>query len=215
MKRNHIRILSACVLVFAAFLWGCGGGSSGPGSPGSDGSEKTGVKLDASITPMYLGGNTYSVDVFQDICEEGPPPEYEEFTDHNAQLMINARLVNPDSTFQAGTLYIEKYTVKYKRSNDSLGAPPILTDTRFTSIVITPPTAGSEGAITTETTVIFVDLLRKEQYGDNVLTGQYYSGLAYINNYTAIYTFEGQNEFGDDFSFQAQVDFQIGWFDYC
>ena len=45
MKRNHIRIMSAFVLVFAAFLWGCGGGSSGPGSPGSDGSEKTGVKL--------------------------------------------------------------------------------------------------------------------------------------------------------------------------
>ena len=210
MKKNRCFLFAVCCLLSTVFLWGCGGGS---GSPGSKGTEDTGVEVDATITPLYLNENTYSVDVFQDICDPGPPPEVEDFTDHSATLSMTARLINPNATFQAGTLYVEKYTVEFRRSADSLGAPPIQTDTRYKTIVIPAP-AGS-GTTTVEDTVILVDLIRKDQYADDITSGRYNSGMAYLNNYTALYTFVGKNEYGEDFTFKAQTDFQIGWFSYC
>jgi hypothetical protein len=210
MKRRYLIFIAYCLLL-TGLLYGCGG--AGPGSPGSDGTEDTGVQLDATIAGNYNGAATYSVDAFQDICDEGPPPTYEIFTDHGATLTVTARLINPNATFTPGKLHIQKYTVKYVRSNDSIGAPPIESDTRYVSIDITPPA----GAGTTVTTagVILVDLLRKDQYAYDTTQGQYSSFLAWLNNYTAIYTFEGQNDFGTHFSFKVQMDFQIADFDNC
>ncbi len=209
MKKGHFKLSAVCCLLFAFFLWGCG---AGPGSPGSDGSEKTGVILEASLTPTYLGANTYSVDVVQQICDAGPPPEYEQFADHGATATIRARLLNPNPPIPPGTLYIEKYTVEYRRSPDSIGAPPIETDTRYTTIVITPPLSGT-GVATLETSLVLVEINRKRQYYTDILSGVYTSRI--LNNYTALYTFEGKNQYGTDFSFKAQTDFQIGSFDYC
>lgn len=210
MKKNKLFLFFVCCLLSAIFLWGCGGGS---GSPGTKGSEDTGVEVDATVTPVYLNANTYSCDAYRDVCDQGPPPELENFTDHSATLTISAKLINPNTTFQAGTLYVEKYTVEFKRSTDSIGAPPILSDTRYKTIVIPAP-VGS-GTTSVEDTVILVDLIRKDQYWTDVTSGQYNSGTAYLNNYTASYKFEGKNEYGEKFSFKAQTDFQIGWFDYC
>ena len=208
MKRVHFLLFAIYVLILAGFFSGCGGG---PGSPGSHGTEDTGVILDATIAPTYLGGNTSSVDAIQDVCDPGPPPVFEAFTDHSATLTITARALNPNST-QLGNLYIEKYTIEYRRSTDSIGAPPIQSDTRFVSIVIPAPIGGTSAAVTT---VAFVDLLRKDQYRTDVTSGQFSSSLAFLNNYTAIYTFEGKNEFGTKFSFKVQTDFQIADFNNC
>jgi hypothetical protein len=210
MRKNKFLVLAVYCLLSAVFLWGCGGGA---GSPGSEGTEDTGVEVDATITPVYLGANTYSVDAFQVVCDEGPPPVVEDFTDHNATLSMTARLINPSTTFQAGTLYVEKYKVEFRRSSDSIGAPPIQSDTRYKTIVIAAPTG--TGVTTVEDTVILVDLIRKDQYKADVTSGQYNSTSASLNNYTAIYTFEGKNEYGKDFTFKAQTDFQIGSFNYC
>ncbi len=210
MKRSYFLLFTLCSLLFSVFLWGCG---AGPGAPGSQGTEDTGVMLEATIIPTYNGIDTYSVDAFQQICSAGPPAVYEDIADHSARVTISSRLLNPTSTFQAGTLYIEKYTVEFRRSTDSIGAPPIESDTRYKSIVITPPSGA--GTNTLEDTLILVDLKRKEQYSTDMLSGMYTSGSAYLNNYTATYTFYGQNQFGDSFSFTVQTDFQIGSFDYC
>jgi len=212
MKKRSFFLLSFIFFLSAVFFYGCGGG--GPGSPGSDGSEKTGVILEASILPTYAGGNAYSVDVFQDICDPGPPPVVEIFTDHGADLTVTARLVNPDTTFDPGTLYIEKYTIKYFRSSDSIGAPPIESDVRFVSIPINPPSSGT-GTSSVTASVLLVDLVRKDKYASDVLSGIYSSSLAFINNYTAVYEFEGKNDFDEKFSFEVQTDFQIGNFDNC
>jgi hypothetical protein len=205
------RVFLSAILVL--MVWGCGG--SGPGSPGTQGTEDTGVIVEATIVPTYNNVNTNSVDAFQGVCDVGPPIENEIMTDHSAEVTVSARLLNPTSTFQAGTLYIEKYTVEFRRSTDSIGAPPIESDTRYKSIVITPPTGGT-GANTVEDTVILVDLIRKDKYRTDMLSGMFTSaGSAFLNNYTATYTFEGKNQFGDTFSFTAQTDFQIGNFDNC
>jgi hypothetical protein len=211
MKKSSFLLLTFVFAVSAVFFYGCGG--SGPGSPGSDGSEKTGVVLSATIVPTYAGANTPSVDAFQDICDAGPPPVFEIFTDHSATLTVNARLLNPATTFQPGTLYIEKYTIKYFRSTDSIGAPPIETDVRFISLPITPPTGTSVTSVVS--TIVFLDLVRKDSYGDDMLSGVYSSSLAFLNNYTAVYKFEGKNDFGEKFSFEVQTDFQIANFNNC
>lgn len=210
MKRNYILLFAGYCLLLVIIATGCGGG---PGSPGSSGSENTGVMVDASVQGLYQGNPTYSVDAFQGICSEGPPPVYEVFTDHQAEVTFTARLINPGSDFQAGKLYIEKYTVEFRRSTDSIGAPPIESDTRYKTIEISAPIGAGE--VTVITDIILVDLIRKVQYAEDMLSGRYTSWPAYLNNYTAIFTFEGQNEFGEKFKVKTQMDFQIGNFDNC
>jgi hypothetical protein len=212
MKRVHFLLFTVCCLLVTVFLWGCG---SGPGSPGSTGSEDTGIIVDAQAVGLYNGTvGQYSVDVFQEICDPGPPPTYEIFTDHQATVTFTARLVNPSSTFQFGNLHIEKYTVEFRRSPDSIGAPPIESDKRFQTITITAPVGASTTTVTASG-LILVDLTRKDQYATDMLSGRYSSGLSYINNYTAIYTFYGKNDFGKEFTIKAEMNFQIGDFDYC
>jgi len=193
-------------LVLLLGLAACGG--SGGDGPGAGGSESTGVLLSATIMPTYLGTNTPSVDVIQQVCTVGPPPVFEKFTDHGATATITATLLDP-ATPTPGTLFIEKYTVEFRRSTDSIGAPPMQSDTRFDVITIVPSTS-------TTATVAMVDLLRKDKYRSDIASGIYTSNPPNIlNNYTAIYTFEGQNQFGFRFKFQTQTNFQIGSFDYC
>lgn len=210
MKRKSLLFVIYHLSFIVLFLWGCG---AGPGSPGSQGTEDTGVILEATIIPTYNGTDTYSVDAFQQICSAGPPAVYEDIADHSARVTISSRLLNPTSTFQAGTLYIKKYTVEFRCSTDSIGTPPIESDTRYKTIIITPPSGA--GTNTLEDTLILVDLIRKDKYATDMLSGMYTSGSAYLNNYTATFTFYGQNQFGDSFSFTVQTDFQIGNFDNC
>ena len=209
MKRNHFLLFAIYCLLSAVFIWGCG---SGPGSPGSYGCEDVGLICDVAITPTYQDANTSSVDAFRDICDIGPPPVYGYFADHSATATISLRRLNPNSTFLINPVYIERYTIEFRRSTDSIGAPPIQTFTGYKTITLTPP---SGTAINTfDATVVLVDLLRKDQYAIDVLSGRYSSGRYYINNYTASYIFEGQS-LGKAIKIFGQVPFQIGSFDYC
>jgi len=213
MKRvYYCLVLIICFLILSGLFYGCGG--SGPGSPGSQGTEDTGVKLDATIIPSYNGADTYSVDVIQQVCQVGPPPVFEFFADHDATVTISASLLNPNTTFTPGNLYIEKYTVEFRRSTDSIGAPPIekiIDGTVGMPVVIIPPSG--TGISTFTTTAVLVDLTRKFKYRDDINSGAFTSNI--LNDYTAIYTFKGKNDFGDEFTFQAETGFQIGSFDNC
>ena len=187
-----------------------------PGQPGSTGD--TGLILTATLTPFYNAVDTDSVDVQQDVCSPGPPPVLEIFTDHQAIATFNATLERPDLTVLPGTLYIQQYTIDYYRSSDSVGAPPITSDSLYTTIVIPSPAIGSTTPTTVTATLLLVDLTRKAQYLSDMQSGQYTAALGnsdLINNYTAVYTFYGVNDFGDSFSIQATTNFQIGLFDYC
>ena len=99
-------------------------------------------------------------------CGVPPATTPEFFADHQATVTFTARLLNPDATFQAGKLYIEKYTVEFRRSTDSLGAPPIESDTRFNTIEIPAPIGAGE--VTVTTSIVLIDLLRKIQYAEDI-----------------------------------------------
>jgi hypothetical protein len=215
-----------CHLSFVIlFLSGCGG--NGPGSPGSTGTEDTGIVLNATIVPVYKGVNTNSVDAFQGICCgsteiaaggtcSSGTSTVEFFADHEATVTINANLLNPSAKFTPGNIYIEKYTVEFRRSTDSIGAPPIETIVDGTVgmpvvITFTPPVG--DGVVTVTTTVTLVDLIRKIKYAADINSGVFTSNE--LNNYTAIYTFEGKNDFGDAFTFKAETGFEIGDFNNC
>ena len=137
MKRNYFLLFAGYFSLLAILLAGCGGG--GPGSPGSSGSENTGVALSATVVGSYQGAATNSVDAFLDQCGIPPATTPEFFADHQATVTFTARLLNPDTTFPAGKLYIERYTVELRRSSDSIGAPPIESDTRYQTIEIPAP----------------------------------------------------------------------------
>jgi hypothetical protein len=208
MKRRYLIVIMH-LLLLAGILYGCG---AGPGSPGSSGSENTGVSIEATATGTYNNSNTYSVDAHQDVCDAGPPPVYEIFTDHGATITITTRLLNTNTTAIPAELYVEKYTVEYRRLNDSIGAPPIETFVGYDSFNLSPPTGTGTNTVTTS--VVLVDLTRKLQYWADVTSGQY-SSASSLNNYTAIFTFEGKNAYGTHFTFKTQMNFQIGNFDNC
>lgn len=217
MKRVHYLLLAVCCLILSGLFLACG---SGPGSPGSTGSEKTGVTLDASIAPA----NTIDVDAFQGLCCSGAEispggscsstPTVEPFTDHAATVTITATLLNPNAQFAPGKLFVEEYTVEFRRSTDSIGAPPIeqiIDGTVGMPVVIAPPTG--TGTTTVTTTVTLVDLIRKIKYASDINSGIFNSRD--LNNYTAIFTFKGKNDFGDAFTFQAETGFEMGDFNNC
>lgn len=213
MKKRYIlqSALSLFVLPLL-FLWGCGG--SGPGSPGSQGTESTGLIVDVSIQPGSSTTINSNVDTYQQTCDSTTTPvKMETFTDHYATLTLTTRWLNPNAKTTPGTLYIEKYTVEYRRAEDSIGAPPILSDTRYKTITITPPASTSTIPVTDTVTVL--DLTRKYKYYTDVTSGQYSSHSSYINNYTATYIFEGQNQYGVRFTLTAQTDIAVGSYDTC
>ena len=173
----------------------------------------TGVMVDVTISPIYLGLFTYSVDAFRDICDEGPPEVWEFFGTHYSAITFNARLINPSTELHPSSLNIEKYTIKYYPTTDSIGAPPIETDTRFFALEITPPTGTN--VTTVSTTGVFLDLNRKIQYANDIASGSYSSASFGLNNYKAVYRFEGKNVFGDRFCFEGEAHFEIANFDNC
>ncbi|HXX58435.1 MAG TPA: hypothetical protein VEI96_10580 [Thermodesulfovibrionales bacterium] len=213
MNRKSLVLFMCCSLFLSMLVFGCG--SSGPGQPGSTGSEDTGVTAEITAVPFYNGAATYSVDVVQQVCEAGPPPVFEFFADHLATVTFTVSPINNRSTFQLGTLFVDYYTIDYRRSNDSIGAPPIESDTVFNTIAIAPPTTPASAGATavTTATLILVDLTRKFKYLSDIQSGQYTTNI--LNNYTATYTFVGHNEFGKSFTWQTQTNFQIGSFNYC
>ena len=215
--KKILRVFGMIGMLCSALFWGCGGG--GPGSPGTQGAEGTGVNL--SVTDISFGANptadiqSPNVDAFQAICDPGPPPKFEPFRDHTAVVTFTASLLNPRTTFPVGDLFIEKYTVDFRVKNDSIGAPPIEQFVGFQRVTIPAPVGAIQSSAVA--TLMLVDLPRKFTYATNMTTTppSYTSSSSFINNYTATYTFEGQNANGVHFTLVGQTDFAIGDYDNC
>jgi len=196
MKDKRGNYLTIKIFLVFFLLGGCGGG----------GKDSPGVKMSATITPTYNGGNTKSVDVVKGLCATaqsgGTLDEY--FADHDATVSISASLINPSNVVKKLTVFIDRYTIDYRGLADSPGAPPIQSDAREKTMSFS---VSGESSASLEATLSFVDLIRKNQYYNTVAGA--------LNNYTATYTFEGHSESGDSFSFTAQTDFEMGSFNNC
>jgi len=209
MRRGILSIILFALLIAVLLLWGCGGG--GPGSPGSTGCEDYGLICEATIEPTYMGKNTTNVDAIRNICKSG---DLEPFTDHGAKITINLRLINPNASITPPPLYIERYTIEYRRSDDSIGAPPIEQYTAYLTTSITSPT-GTGVSSSPPLDGMFVDGIRKSQYATDIKSGRYSFSANYANNYTAIYTFHGKI-MGDNITITAMPhSFTIGDYDNC
>jgi hypothetical protein len=203
-KRPCSYVLTGFVILMLAGA--CGGGMK----------DSPGVVVSAVITPTYNDANIYSVDVVQSSCQDlsnASIIEDEYYADHGATVSISASLINPSNTVNQMTVTIDRYTITYQRSPDSSDAPPIQSDTREKTLTFT---IIGEDTTTADFSTTFFDLIRKERYYDDVVSGEYSAGKTFLNNnYTATYTFSGHAENGVPFSFTSQTDFQIGSFNNC
>ncbi len=196
---------SFCILaalLLSVGLYGCG---SDVGPPGSDGLEKVGASVTVSIEPTYLDEFTLDVDAIQDQCvsPEGKPEGPEPFTRHGADAVFTVNYLTADP----GPLTIDEYEIEFY--NSTPGTPPIQHVHTFQTINLT-----AEGEF--RIPVVFIDLDRKNDYGDDMLSGMYPQGTERDHpRYDAQYAFRGQNQYGDDFTLRANVQFYIGWYDYC
>lgn len=173
------------------------------------------VKLSAVVIPQNDGKETWDVDAFQNTCSDG---RLEPFFRHEAKITITATLAGPDiRVWPPGIIYIKDYAIDYVRSDNSVGAPPIEQYHQYTSAQIIIPPAWSTGSTTVTFEGMFVDFPRKVRYVEDYKSGEFqFSDFPKgLNNYTAVYTFHGEDEYGEKFSFQASVPFVMGDFDNC
>ncbi len=223
MKRQTV--FSFAILGILMFiLSSCGGG--GAGAPGTGGSGDTGVLINPELITFYSGiGYKFE----QEKCEftemTGDPFNYNvdisSFGNHKALLVVRTSIINPQTTFQPGALYIEKYTIEYRRSTDAIGAPTIETYTAWKTIYVPVPTLDDlkkdppvnlRCTLFPQPEIIFLDEARKKKYKEDVLSGRFAYTGNFINHYTAIYRFEGKNIHGKSFDFIVTRDFTIGDF---
>jgi len=207
------------ILVLFVLMASCGG--AGSGGPGSRGTADVNVMVMVDMMPSQFG-IAYEMD--QDKCQltrVSSIPDYNvsinTTNNHMATLFIKASLISP--VMGASPLFVEKYTVTYRPTIDSIGAPPITTaEYRNASFVITPPLIANYSTLNCKMVfpapdIIFFDMMRKAQYLTDVRSGKYsYMTSNYLNRYTATFTFTGKNADGKEFSFITQSDFQIGIF---
>jgi hypothetical protein len=170
--------------------------------------------LTATIEPAYLDYKTINVDTVRDACDAGPLPVFEPYADHSAAVRFDVALLNPHGTMRTGRLIIERYTIEYRRSKDSLGAPVIESDNHAQAITLAMPIAGSSTA-TTEARILLMDTSRKDKYAADIAAGASHSAASVINRYTVIYTFYGKSEYGKDFILAAASDVRVGNFNNC
>lgn len=215
-KRVLLGLFGAGIMIA---LYACGevGGSGQCGGAADSGSC---VKVE-SILPTYKvgGGFTSNVDAFIDICDPGPPVEYEEITDHNATVtFINEPL--PDAPIDTThDVTITQYTMTYTLNNCPFTAggncPPLLTQTVTPGETILIP---ANGTVTRD--IKLVDLGKKQEYaskiGDDLLAaGAHTLASLQFPSYTVTYRFTGTDIFNNKVNLTGYTEFTIGDYDYC
>lgn len=219
MKRYRVWLFVVSICMIVA---GCGG-TSGQ-STGSFCAQVKGLEIClTSARPEYLGtadapNYTSNVDAFQvPDCDDDPETVTPEpFADHGVVVNINIRPLNPyiDVFPQTGVIF-ESYTIDYRPSIDSIGAPPIERYQAYNSWISPAPTSDNP-LVEQSRRLVLIDLPRKSLYRDNLLSGRYSSiNNTNINNYTATITIYGRTDRGDRFSISNNVAISIGPYNNC
>jgi len=221
MRLLNISNLKICLILSPVLLISC----NQVGSNACGGADNTGVCLGAdSIAPTYNDGNTLNVDIYRDICEPGPPPVDEIFTDHNATVTFSASLIGNAPT-NVTRIRLTRYTISYTLNpgsdNPALGPaiPPFQASNFGTGETIDISVGG--------TTTIDLSLFDLQQKRDFVCTvdapsdqcTQVFNGIgaSFIDfpSYTAHYTFFGEDDYGNEVFATGATEIKIGHYDYC
>jgi hypothetical protein len=189
----NFKLIYIILTVASSFfiLHGCGGGA---GTPGSDGTSKTNVIMTATVTPKIA--NTPNV-IFN--CN------YED----KAGVAVTATRFAPE--LQPGIQTIERYELRYFTITP--GAPLVesfLDGYTTYQIDCSGDRCDSPEEPQLQFDIKLMDTIRKDKYQSDILSGAYGFDSGDIVDYVAQYKFFGQDQWGNDFSFQAQTQFNIG-----
>lgn len=160
-----------------------------------------------NIAPQdSAGDNSSDVDAFSRVCEPGPPPVFEPFTRHSADITFsNDLLPTADGGFD---ILLTRYSITYRLVDCpalASGCPPLSSPPEQSINVLIP-----SGADVT-TTVDFVPLAVKDQYAD--AGGE--DGAA-VPTYVVHYVFRGRTvPFTAEVTIEGDAEFHITDFDTC
>jgi hypothetical protein len=195
-------------LFLALSLNSCGG--SGPGSPSSEGSEDTGVNLTiTAVNHSDAGfgdqGDGWDVDIIQDLCDPGPPPDFEPFGNDFAAFTFRGTPLDPD--VPVGDLHIRTYRVEYFPQDP--GAPSMERLNGFNSFTIQPT-----GDDIISGNFLILDVGRKTKVAQDILSGEF-SPQRIPVIYDMQVTLEGVDDFDNAFKLLFQRTIDLANFDNC
>jgi len=173
---------------------GCGGGANS-----STVSDKVWYDVSISIPMNFTNQRScgYDADAFPDKCDDGTF-----ITDHLTPVVINLTRVDPNT--DPGSLFLEKYTVKYFPMTAGSPVIPMLTVYHTQEL--------KEGSNTLNAVV--VDVQRKSAFADLFYTGQQSTSILPVG-YNAVFTFYGRNGYGQVWEYQASAPFFMGQYNEC
>ncbi|GMQ89959.1 MAG: hypothetical protein BMS9Abin10_0298 [Gammaproteobacteria bacterium] len=203
MRATHVTAALRALVVIGAGLLLSSCDSAGGGGAGG-GVDNNGVFLfTSSIEPEDITGSTKDVDLVQGICDPGPPPEVEPFSDHDALVSFGTFTIDNVPT-NATLIFITNYTIVYTINPNSFPGPvpPSLEVGSGVNIVV--PVNGSVDAT--------VSIFNVQQKVDFVAAGWVPFSEP---SYTATYTFRGEDEFGRSVSTSASTELLLTDFNNC
>ncbi|OHE57246.1 MAG: hypothetical protein A2Z47_09110 [Thermodesulfovibrio sp. RBG_19FT_COMBO_42_12] len=207
MKKSYFLLITLCSLLFAVFLWGCG---EGPGSPGSEGSEDTGVEVTiTNVTHQYLDQDiAWQIDIYPIADCDGKPEtvDPELFSDDFAIFDFEGTPLNPNATITPGDLHVETYSVEFFAKDP--GSPPIERYDGFQRFTIP-----ADGSIT-GVQIFIIDADRKIETS-NLITAGIYIPQRMPMQYDMKITFNGQNDYGEDFKEEYLTTVEMADYDHC
>jgi hypothetical protein len=182
---------------------------------GAGGTDKSGSLLNVEhVTPTYFDEPTNQVDVVLDNCAEDPvndPPDWEDYTDHYAEIALTNRPLNNSDEQTASWIYLTRYEIRYTpvtQGTDVFLSSNVIPITE--SVGIEPCDPGGSCQVTTFMAE-FVPVREKEALHDQLLSNPTLDQL----QYNVHYIFYGENDFGYDVSTDGFTNFYATNYDNC
>jgi len=183
-----------CTLLLLVVLCGCGGGNSSDTV-----SDKVWYVVGVSIAMSNTNARSCKsdVDVFADTCTDGTF-----LADHTTPAKFTLTRVDPNT--DPGTLTLENYTILYIPMNPNSPVIPSLT------VYQTQELKEGDNTVTLEV----MDVGRKTAFAALFNSGQQSMTIQPVG-YTAAYTFNGHNSYGQPWTYEAQAPIFVGQYNEC
>lgn len=188
-------IISMGVLLLA----GCGGGS---GAPGSTNSADTGIMIQATnigvTSPDIDDSSSTDADV-----SAGNPCLIANLHRADATLNVAAVALNPNTASDPFPATVKECTITYKKANENPDAPIIQEFTQYPDCELISGTNSCS--------VTLMDIQRMNDFC-NAIVGETNYPSNYPVHYVAVFNCKYQNAFGENGTFQSEIDIWLANF---